>query len=286
MKFPILEMNRIRALLKKACVSVTILVIPHDHVRTLNVRVPGALLVLSLLLAVIGGGYVVSLAVSGLQYRAQHNAMAARVRFYSDQFYQWSSTVTSLRTVEQEFRNLFSLGSKEAVLEQADTSFKGSLEIPELVEELQHTLESVDEIKNYLRIQKDIFVATPRGYPVQGRITSSYGKRKDPLTGDDAFHSGIDISSGPGPPSGPPPTVGSATRGGPGRAATWWSSSMAAVSPPFSRITRRTRSRSGSRCPRGTSLATSAPPDGPPAPISITRSGRTAGTSIRSRTSR
>jgi murein DD-endopeptidase MepM/ murein hydrolase activator NlpD len=200
MKFPILEMNRIRALLKKACVSVTILVIPHDHVRTLNVRVPGALLVLSLLLAVIGGGYVVSLAVSGLQYRAQHNAMAARVRFYSDQFYQWSSTVTSLRTVEQEFRNLFSLGSKEAVLEQADTSFKGSLEIPELVEELQHTLESVDEIKNYLRIQKDIFVATPRGYPVQGRITSSYGKRKDPLTGDDAFHSGIDISSGPGTP--------------------------------------------------------------------------------------
>ncbi len=143
---------------------------------------------------------MVRLAVSGLWYRAEHNAMAAKVRFYSDQFYQWSSMVTSLRTVEKDFRNLFSLGSKEAVLEHADTSFKGSLEIPELIEELQETIESVDEIKNYLRIQKDIFVATPRGYPVTGRITSPYGKREDPLTGGNAFHSGIDISSGPGTP--------------------------------------------------------------------------------------
>jgi len=193
-------MNRIRTLLKKTCVSVTILVIPHDHVRTLNVKMPAALLALSLLLAVIGGGYVVRLAVSGLWYRAEHNAMAAKVRFYSDQFYQWSSMVTSLRTVEKDFRSLFSLGSKEAVLEHADTSFKGSLEIPELIEELQETLESVDEIKNYLRIQKDVFVATPRGYPVAGRITSPYGKREDPLTGGNAFHSGVDISSKPGTP--------------------------------------------------------------------------------------
>ena len=191
-------MQKIRIFFKKAFASVTILVIPHDHVKTLNLKVPIALLLVSILLAMIGGGYVVRLAVSGLEYKAQHRAMAAKVRFYSEQFYQWSSTVVALKTVENEFRNLFSLSSKEAVLEQADTSFQGSLEIPELVQELQKTMDSVDEIKNYLRIQKDIFVATPRGFPVSGSVSSTYGKREDPVTGKAAFHSGFDISCSPG----------------------------------------------------------------------------------------
>ena len=192
--------KKIRIFLKKAFASVTILVIPHDHVKTLNLKIPIALLFVSILLAMIGGGYVVRLAVSGLEYKAQHRAMAAKVHFYSEQFYQWSSTVVALKTVENEFRNLFSLNSKEAVLEQADTSFQGSLEIPELVKELQKTMDSVDEIKNYLRIQKDIFVAIPRGFPVAGSVSSTYGKREDPVTGKTAFHSGFDISCRPGTP--------------------------------------------------------------------------------------
>jgi murein DD-endopeptidase MepM/ murein hydrolase activator NlpD len=193
-------MKNLRAWCKKAFASVTIMVIPHDHVKTLNLKVPIALLFVSILLAIIGGGYVVRLAISGLEYKAQHRAMAAKVHFYSDQFYKWSSTVVALKTVENEFRNLFSLRSKEQVLEQADTSFQGSLEIPELVQELQKTISSVDEIKNYLRIQKDIFVATPRGFPVAGNISSTYGKREDPVSGEAAFHSGFDISCRPGTP--------------------------------------------------------------------------------------
>ena len=192
--------KKIRTLLKKAFASVTIMVIPHDHVKTLNLKVPIAFLFVSIFLAIIGGGYVIRLAVSGLEYKAQHREMAAKVRFYSEQFYQWSSTVVALKTVENEFRNLFSLRSKEAVLEQADTSFRGSLEIPELVQELQKTMENVHEIKNYLRIQKDIFVATPRGFPVIGSVSSTYGKRDDPISGNSAFHSGYDISCRPGTP--------------------------------------------------------------------------------------
>jgi murein DD-endopeptidase MepM/ murein hydrolase activator NlpD len=193
-------MKNIRMFCKKAFASVTILVIPHDHVKTLNLKIPIAFLFVSILLAIIGGGYVVRLAVSGLEYKAQHRAMAAKVRYYSEQFYQWSSTVVALKTVENEFRNLVSLRSKEAVLEQADTSFQGSLEIPELVHELKKTIDSVSEIKNYLRIQKDMFVATPRGFPVSGNVSSTYGKREDPVTGEASFHSGFDISCPSGTP--------------------------------------------------------------------------------------
>jgi murein DD-endopeptidase MepM/ murein hydrolase activator NlpD len=170
------------------------MVIPHDSLTALNLKVPMVGLVVSILLAVIGGGYTLCLAVNGLEYKAQHGAMAEKVKFYSGQFYQWDSTVAGLKTVENSFRRLLSLKSKEEILENVDTASVGPLEIPNLISELKKTIESVDEIRDYLRVQKDIYVATPKGYPTPGEITSHFGKRTDPLSGEPAFHTGIDIS--------------------------------------------------------------------------------------------
>ena len=193
-------MKTVRRLLKKVFTSVTIMVIPHDNLRSLNLKIPAAGLMIVILLAIIGGGYVSHLAVSGLEYKAQHFAMVKKLDYYSGQFYEWASTMIALKKVEGEFRELFSYKSKEEVLENVNTSFAGSLEIPDLMTELKKTVETVDEIKDYLRIQKDIYVATPKGFPAAGRITSGFGKRKDPISGEMAFHSGIDISCSLGSP--------------------------------------------------------------------------------------
>lgn len=40
--------------------------------------------------------------------------------------------------------------------------------------------------------------AAPTLWPVEGRVTSSFGERIDPFNGEGAFHSGVDISSGYG----------------------------------------------------------------------------------------
>lgn len=42
--------------------------------------------------------------------------------------------------------------------------------------------------------------ATPAISPVRGLVTSRFGTRRDPLTGEMAFHGGIDISAPPGKP--------------------------------------------------------------------------------------
>lgn len=42
--------------------------------------------------------------------------------------------------------------------------------------------------------------STPSIYPVRGLLTSSYGYRKDPVTGQRALHRAIDISTAPGRP--------------------------------------------------------------------------------------
>ncbi len=193
-------MKRLAHLLGKAFTSITIMVVPHGNHRSMNLKVPIAGIVIPLLLAAVGSGYLFYLAIDGLEYKTKHFEMVEKVEFYSEQFDQWDSTVTALRTVEEEFRHLFALESSDDVLENVDTSFIGSLEIPDLVEDLKKTISTVEEIKDYLRSQKDIYVATPKGYPASGRITSKYGKRKDPFSGEATFHSGIDISSKLGSP--------------------------------------------------------------------------------------
>ncbi|MEJ2110748.1 MAG: M23 family metallopeptidase [Acidobacteriota bacterium] len=187
-------------MIKKLFTSVTIMAIPHDNLRPLNLKVPAIILFASIALAMIGGGYILCLAVNGLEYKAQHLAMTQKVEFYSGEFKQWASTAMDLKTIDREFRMLFSLGSKDEILENVNTSFTGSLDIPDLVLELKKTVETVDEIKDYLKAQKDIYVATPKGYPASGKIASHFGKRIDPISGEHSFHSGVDISGKPGSP--------------------------------------------------------------------------------------
>jgi len=141
-------------------------------------------------------GYVFSIAVNGHEYLS----MKEKANYYSQQFYEWNSTVSSLKQVEEDFRKLFSLKSKEKILQNVDTSFSGSVDLQTLMKEVQKASETVDEIKNYLRIQKDLYMATPTGTPVPGNITSAYGKRINPFSGENSHHSGIDISASPGTP--------------------------------------------------------------------------------------
>ncbi|MDI6763489.1 MAG: M23 family metallopeptidase [Thermodesulfobacteriota bacterium] len=62
------------------------------------------------------------------------------------------------------------------------------------------TMETVGEMRDYLSQQRDLYRSTPRGWPVDGRITSPYGRREHPKSGDDEFHGGVDISTVPGMP--------------------------------------------------------------------------------------
>ncbi len=189
-------MNKISFLLKKVLTPVTIMVIPHENLKSLNIKIPSLAIFSTLLLSAIGAFYLFSLAANGLAYPN----LVEKVDFYSKQFSQWNSTISALKQVDEDFRRIFSLKSKEKILEAIDTSYSGSIDIQNLMSELQKSIETVDEIKDYLRIQKDIYLATPKGYPVNGNVTSPYGKREHPFTHIKSYHSGIDISASPGTP--------------------------------------------------------------------------------------
>ncbi len=73
-----------------------------------------------------------------------------------------------------------------------------------LVEELmeQALLEEVKQqsLVLFMRENKELLLATPSIWPCRGFVTSGFGRRSSPFTGQSRMHTGIDISNRPGTP--------------------------------------------------------------------------------------
>jgi murein DD-endopeptidase MepM/ murein hydrolase activator NlpD len=159
---------------------------------------PFLVLALTLVFSVVGAIYTVSLSVQAVDYYRTKRKLA----YLSGQFQEMQATVTSLKESESQFKRLFSFKSKKQVLEamDADTDNNGSIDIEELKKQISASLESVTEIREYLAKQKDAYLVTPVGWPVDGRISSGFGMREHPKYHTSKFHTGVDLSVPTGTP--------------------------------------------------------------------------------------
>jgi murein DD-endopeptidase MepM/ murein hydrolase activator NlpD len=180
---------------KKAFTPITIMVIPHENIKSLSIKLPFSAIILTMVLCAVGSIQVFSLASRGLDYPL----MAEKVNYFSRQFGEWNTTMMGLKKTEQDFQRLFALGSKEKILENMETSFSGDIDWDSLKQEIERAVTEVNEIKDFLRVQKDVYQATPKGFPVSGPISSQYGMRQNPFGGK-AHHAGVDISAREGTP--------------------------------------------------------------------------------------
>lgn len=183
-------MEGIRKFLKGSSTPVTIMLVPHSRSRSVSIKVPVAGIAASGLLFLVGLGYVASVSVRAAEYYV----MKDRLAYLTSQFRELEGTLTSLRAAEDRFRKLFSLRTKEEVLEKAELSDAGSLDMDALKAQIDEAVESVADIRTYVAAQRDLYLATPAGWPVAGRVSSSYGRREHPTSGTPQFHSGIDLS--------------------------------------------------------------------------------------------
>lgn len=189
-------MSKIRRAVRKAFTPVTIMLIPHSNSKPINIRIPSVGIIISVLMWMMGTGYVVSIAVNAFEYRM----MKERLNYYSGQFIELRATMAALQKAESEFRRIFSLGTKEKILENIHPADSGSIDVAALKGQIKSAVDTVKEIREYLLQQKDIYMAMPKGWPVEGRVSSPYGYRESPIHGGQDFHSGIDISVEPGTP--------------------------------------------------------------------------------------
>jgi murein DD-endopeptidase MepM/ murein hydrolase activator NlpD len=66
--------------------------------------------------------------------------------------------------------------------------------------EAEKTEEGMRELKAFFEVQRSILASTPSSWPVHGWVTSSFGYRFDPFTGEKSFHRGLDITTQMGIP--------------------------------------------------------------------------------------
>jgi len=188
--------SKLKSLIKKAYTPITIMIIPHTNRKPLNLKIPSFGIFISIILWLIGTGYVFSIAIDTIEYYR----MQQKVQYYSGQFMEMKATMSALKKAEAEFRKLFSLRSKEKVLENMETSDSGAIDMEALKQQIKKSVEDVGDIRDYLSQQRDLYMAMPKGWPLMGNVTSHYGRRKHPVTGGDDFHNGIDIGAAPGSP--------------------------------------------------------------------------------------
>ncbi len=73
-------------------------------------------------------------------------------------------------------------------------------EIDELRQAIDLRRESQEELQGFLNDQKSLLAARPKGWPVRGWITSNFGMRRSPFTGQRVMHEGLDIAASTGTP--------------------------------------------------------------------------------------
>lgn len=187
-------LNRLRMFLKRLLTPVTILMVPHSRTRAVSFRVPVLAIAASVCLFLLGSSLVVAMSVRAVE----HQRMKERLSFLSSQFHEMKGTMLSLRQAERDFRKLFGVKSKTTVLESADLADTGSLDMEVLREQIEASMRSVTDIRTYIAEQKDLYLATPAGWPVSGPLSSPYGNRHHPVHDETRFHTGVDISVPPG----------------------------------------------------------------------------------------
>ncbi len=172
-------MHRVRLFFKKNFTPVTIMLVPHSRFRSYSIKLPVFGLYVILLLSIVGS---VSLVGASLQAAKFYQAKA-RLAYVNSKFTEISNTVRSLKESESNFRKLFSLKSKTAVMDAVLEEDTGSVDINALKKQIDSSIKSVREIRVYLAEQKDIYLSTPIGWPAKGHISSNYGIRLHPLLG-------------------------------------------------------------------------------------------------------
>lgn len=189
-------MHRIRRFLKMIFVPVTLMLVPHSRTKPFSIRIPLAGIFVSMLLLMVGTAYMVSISVRTLEYYK----MQERLSLVTSHYEEMKATMHSLKVAEAEFRKLLGLKSKKDILEAADFSDSGSLDMEVLNRQIHEAMESATDIRKYINEQKDLYLATPSGWPVKGAVSSGYGHREHPRSGRPHFHSGVDLSVPQGSP--------------------------------------------------------------------------------------
>ncbi len=199
------------------------MVVPHDGGKPFQIKT-SLFLIHTSLLAVAGllswAAWVVSKDVNYQLAQLTEERFKSNMQEIMDELETNRAVLSRMSAVDSQFRKLLKLGNrKQVVSEFADMGMGGPTEEDsarfsellqekndELMDKVSSSLKltnqqaaqqeaSFKEISAFLDKQRSILAATPSIWPVKGWITSGFGARASPLTGEPGRHMGVDIAN-------------------------------------------------------------------------------------------
>jgi len=189
-------MHKLSLLIRNLLMPVTVMLVPHTCRGEIRLRMPALVLAALLVLSLVGGVYMYTLAGAAFRYEPAKKELD----YYKRQFAELEMTITSLSAANKEFRSLFELGDRGEVLENLNETDMGDIDMTYLKKQINQTIDTVGEIRDYLSEARDLYMATPMGWPVEGWLSSKFGYRVHPIKKSRKLHSGLDIATRPGKP--------------------------------------------------------------------------------------
>jgi murein DD-endopeptidase MepM/ murein hydrolase activator NlpD len=194
----------------------TIIVVPHTRARFRKWRVTNRQLA-------IGVGLVMSaLVVSGFTTwsffarsvdKNQLSKLSEENRLLRDANQKFETDIRELKSqlssFEERTRQLAIVAGLDGGASEQDTGIGGDSgvgidaverDLAALQTDSVRVSASLDQVDALLTERSRRILATPSITPVRGVLTSGYGYRADPITGNRTFHRGIDLSTSPGQP--------------------------------------------------------------------------------------
>jgi murein DD-endopeptidase MepM/ murein hydrolase activator NlpD len=200
--------------------KMTFMVVPHDGGKSVQIKIN--LFTLHTLVLLLGGlvTWAAIVIAQDVNYRF---AQMTEQKFKNNMQEILGELETNrvllsrMASVDSQFRKLLKLGDRKQVFElngMGGPTEEDSERFSRLLQEKNdHLLNKVDsslkdtnqqaaqqeasfkEISVFLDKQRSILAATPSIWPVKGWITSGFGKRASPLTGEPGRHMGVDIAN-------------------------------------------------------------------------------------------
>ena len=196
----------------------TFLIFPGAHGKMHKVRLPFYVVHLVLTFSVVGIITVAALSSSYARMllkvanynnvRNEREALRTQYRALENTVTQTNAKLGSLQSLASEVALTYGFGEprrprlSQAVMALAtqsnstlDSSYSASLYAFRLMKAAAQNAPLDSTMQSLIANANLGSPNVPSGWPVQGQITGAFGERMDPLSGEGAFHSGIDISA-------------------------------------------------------------------------------------------
>jgi murein DD-endopeptidase MepM/ murein hydrolase activator NlpD len=134
-----------------------------------------------------------------------------QIMVFSDQIDELKKNMARIKQFDSKLRNITNLesGSSEGMLglggpmPDDEGYFSGKVpntariqsEVDQLKSEVKVREKSLQEITEYIEDKKSLLASTPSVWPTRGWVTSGFGNRIYPFTGERRMHEGLDIAA-------------------------------------------------------------------------------------------